>query len=1086
MDETNKKLIELLDINNLPTFDVFQQTKEIVRPIDTDTLDKLNTFVIECLQLPMDKILLILRKRTENILLTIENFAWIIWNQFNLQQQINEKEFKFLENLGQLNRTMVDLDIDEHDRKCYCMIQYVIAPLILKKSFMKIFESIIEKLHVDSSSVQYNLPMLNVISLWLDTISHLHYFLRMRIRNLKDQQDPLTQIITTIIMNPIYQQYTEKHCSTYMEMKSIEQFYISSCSFYYAFISDLRNWLDIVEPLLYYSRKFVIFHVRSITDEWQSNILNCMKSSVSLITQYYEYIYSDCRTIDKPPAWRTNIHFDNDDEYITSIIIILNNKCIQEKLLFTWSNDETIIIDMIITYLLTLITCPDQIRCVVLHLLRTTNSINTIYLLILRKNLYESLQSHLFTLLSIVLHDTLIYELNIANQLAFLYFTRIETTLTRLKQRKDDIEQENMKTYLSDFLNLLANDIIQQEIIKLNKLELFIELENKLYSTEKYEIIWTLSFHPSVKLSIKNTSFLLSLRNECQSNHNPNSFYIDQAVWGILWNLGDHQGLTRLRKQYNKEHRYEERVKNCISITNFNVMINYHASDFDQVDILTKKLRGYGIRPLLNELSGKGHAGTRNVMIDTMEAIGNIRHFIICLSEKCVRSNFCKAILTYVHKKQLILIPVIVQYKYTILEDWLYFIVGSLSIIYFEDEEMIAQLIHRIKDYDNNITVEYDNQLLLSHDDNIVEDCFHDLYTDCKNNELEKIQSYISKLAIRHINKQQSNGSTPLHVAAYYGHHEIVKLLLTHGAWRSIRNKLNLTACEEARTEKIRQLFLRNNDNYYFITDRNEDNMLEWTIMYDEIQTQRRLFRQQFLGDANLSLDYQRILNRFQKHYLQKIPLESKLRSSLNCYFTMAAEENDLRYVLSAYTSATIFHKILNKDLATYALHYFDSTLNKTQDYALSNCIIDLIALLIHSNGLDSYYCLDTLTSYRGMLMTRDNLKQYSVGSQIMNVSFISTSKSKEIAQIFAGEGAADSLRQTPEHTPIHLSTLCRYQTKNHRTALQLECLSEIPDEQEILILPFSAYEIVSIRKYDEKKNNGIMIEIELEECDEA
>ena len=513
---------------------------------------------------------------------------------------------------------------------------------------------------------------------------------------------------------------------------------------------------------------------------------------------------------------------------------------------------------------------------------------------------------------------------------------------------------------------------------------------------------------------------------------------------------------------------------------NYDVIINYYESDLEQVEKLTTNLRGYGIRPLLIELPSIHHVQEKNVMLDTMEEIGNIKYFIICLSESYVRSSYCKAILQYIHKKQLNIIPIIIENHYTITHDWLYHIINSLSMIYFDDKEIILQLINRIKNDQNNLIIEYEDHLSSSPDDEIVQ---NNLYDDCKNNQLDQIKSYINKMTIKQINKQQSDGSTSLHVSAYYGHYETVKLLLEYGARRSIRNKHNLTAYDEARTEKIRQLFLRNNANYYFITDINDNNTLEWIIIYDEIETQRKLFREQFLGDKNKSLNCKEILQNFQKYYLQKLPFELKLKGSLNLYFTMAIEEEDLRYVLSAYTSPTPFHKILNRDLATYALHYFESTLNKTQDYSFSNSIIDLIALLIHSNQLTTYYSPNNITTYRGMLMTRDDLKKYNTGSQIMNVTFLSTSKNKQIAEIFAGEGAIDSLRQTPDHIPIHLSTLCIYHIKNPQTALQIANISKVSDEDEILIMPFSAYEIVSIRKYDGKKNNGIMIEIELEEC---
>ncbi|CAF1627330.1 unnamed protein product, partial [Didymodactylos carnosus] len=106
---------------------------------------------------------------------------------------------------------------------------------------------------------------------------------------------------------------------------------------------------------------------------------------------------------------------------------------------------------------------------------------------------------------------------------------------------------------------------------------------------------------------------------------------------------------------------------------------------------------------------------------------------------------------------------------------------------------------------------------------------------------------------------------------------------------------------------------------------------------------------------TSLPLDYERILSKFRKYYLQKIPLETKVKASLDLYFTMTTEENDSRYILTAYTSVTMFYKILNKHLATYMLHYFDSTLYKTQDYTFSSCIIDLISLIIHSKELEPY-----------------------------------------------------------------------------------------------------------------------------------
>ena len=57
-----------------------------------------------------------------------------------------------------------------------------------------------------------------------------------------------------------------------------------------------------------------------------------------------------------------------------------------------------------------------------------------------------------------------------------------------------------------------------------------------------------------------------------------------------------------------------------------------------------------------------------------------------------------------------------------------------------------------------------------------------------------------------YINEVQSTGSTSLHGAAYYGHTEIVELLLRHGAKSDIKNQFKNTALEETTKPEIQNL----------------------------------------------------------------------------------------------------------------------------------------------------------------------------------------------------------------------------------------------------------------------------------------
>jgi hypothetical protein len=82
-----------------------------------------------------------------------------------------------------------------------------------------------------------------------------------------------------------------------------------------------------------------------------------------------------------------------------------------------------------------------------------------------------------------------------------------------------------------------------------------------------------------------------------------------------------------------------------------------------------------------------------------------------------------------------------------------------------------------------------------------------DFYSACRNADLDTVKKILPKLKLNEINSIESNGSTALHAAAFYGHANIVHLLLQRGADTTIRNKYKKTAKEEASTDEIRAMF---------------------------------------------------------------------------------------------------------------------------------------------------------------------------------------------------------------------------------------------------------------------------------------
>lgn len=85
------------------------------------------------------------------------------------------------------------------------------------------------------------------------------------------------------------------------------------------------------------------------------------------------------------------------------------------------------------------------------------------------------------------------------------------------------------------------------------------------------------------------------------------------------------------------------------------------------------------------------------------------------------------------------------------------------------------------------------------------------LYLSARNGYFD-LTEYLLKKGIN-INEVQKDGSTALHGAAFYGQELVIQLLLEHGINTKIRNNFGSTADEEARTQKIRDLILKSNDD---------------------------------------------------------------------------------------------------------------------------------------------------------------------------------------------------------------------------------------------------------------------------------
>ncbi|CAF0826779.1 unnamed protein product [Adineta ricciae] len=85
-----------------------------------------------------------------------------------------------------------------------------------------------------------------------------------------------------------------------------------------------------------------------------------------------------------------------------------------------------------------------------------------------------------------------------------------------------------------------------------------------------------------------------------------------------------------------------------------------------------------------------------------------------------------------------------------------------------------------------------------------------EFYMACREGDLYKVNRYLKSMTVREINHvEESNNSTALHAAAYFGHGDVVKRLLEVGANVHTRNGYGNTAEQEAKTAEITEIFKR-------------------------------------------------------------------------------------------------------------------------------------------------------------------------------------------------------------------------------------------------------------------------------------
>ena len=181
-----------------------------------------------------------------------------------------------------------------------------------------------------------------------------------------------------------------------------------------------------------------------------------------------------------------------------------------------------------------------------------------------------------------------------------------------------------------------------------------------------FDIIWALSFNHDIQVQLRsNASFmskLVHLPDVCDGAQ------VRKVVHGILWNLESNDD-DRTRKDNDDEEML------------FDIMISYSHNDKVLCKRLYEQLVGHGFRVWIDFDQMHG-----NVMDAMAQAIERSRTMVICMSEQYRRSNYCRAEAHYAFKRQLKIVPVLLQEHYKP-DGWLVFLLGQLLYVDFTKQE---------------------------------------------------------------------------------------------------------------------------------------------------------------------------------------------------------------------------------------------------------------------------------------------------------------------------------------------------------------------------------------------------------------
>ncbi|CAF2458677.1 unnamed protein product [Rotaria sp. Silwood2] len=318
-------------------------------------------------------------------------------------------------------------------------------------------------------------------------------------------------------------------------------------------------------------------------------------------------------------------------------------------------------------------------------------------------------------------------------------------------------------------------------------------------------------------------------------------------------------------------------------------------------------------------------------------------------------------------------------------------------------------------------------------------------YFACRNADFDLAIHLLNQHRLEDIDRMEPNGSTALHAACYYEHFNIVKILLDRGFTRRVINKFDKTPIDEAYTEELRHLFLRPKSSNRFGGDTPYERE---TSIWIPVDGNEKIIIQDPITDLYKG-------NRLEYGIFQADNIIKQLDGMpkldvIQRFFRRAVQEKDCTRLIQAYTAETDFYNHVNNYL-----------LSRQQENNLSQ----FVQTIYFNDQLHKKYFYEG-TCYRSIMIdSEDQLNLFKKGAKILNRTFISTTRDRQIAEEYI-------LDRNNENKYI---VMMIFKLRHCYTALNIQNISEFSHEEEVLIMCDTIFKVEKITR-----PNNFYIEIEL------